>query len=294
MPKVTLYGSSFAGGASGYPLMFENFSDEEKEKIIYLNHNYIKSTKLKNLSKIKPKYFLPYAGFFSTKMERDKKIKKMNKKNSINSYYKFCESSNIKILDVEKKDCFEFKNSNLITKKKEIKLFYKDMNKNNYLKKFKKKYNSLDINYLKTYFCNSNFKDDLLLFLELTDDNFKSIKKNFLIDFSKSKVDFKIISNLNIEKKYKNFKTKKKKLYIKVRKESFLATIYKKQPWEDLLIGFQCKILRQPNKYNAKFWFHFTNKYISEKRVKAKIECNNCEIFMQNVDDDIYTSKSFE
>lgn len=292
-PNVTLYGSSFAGGASGYPLMFENFSDKEKKRIIELNKNFTKSIKLKNINKIKPKYFLPYAGFFSEKMERDKKIKKMNKKNNIENYYEFCERLNIKILNVEKKDCFEFNNSRLIKEKKEIKLFFKDINKNSYLKNFKKEFNSLNINYLKNYFYNSNFKDNLLLFLELTDDNFKSIKKTFLIDFSKPKVEFKVFSNLNFEKMYNNLITKKKKLYIKVRKESFLATIYKKQPWEDLLIGFQCKILRQPNIYNAKFWFHFTNKYISEKRVKAKIECNNCDSIMQTVDNDIYNSKSF-
>ena len=33
-------------------------------------------------------------------------------------------------------------------------------------------------------------------------------------------------------------------------------------PFEDLLIGFQCKIDRVPDYYNVNFWNHFTNVYI--------------------------------
>ena len=40
-------------------------------------------------------------------------------------------------------------------------------------------------------------------------------------------------------------------LILKIRKESFLNTVYNKLPWEDLLIGFQCKVLRNPNVYNV-------------------------------------------
>ena len=32
LPKVNFYGSSFAGGASGYPLMFDNYKVEEQIK----------------------------------------------------------------------------------------------------------------------------------------------------------------------------------------------------------------------------------------------------------------------
>ena len=41
LPKVDLYASSFAGGASGFPLMFENYSIEQKKNIIdkYLEYN---------------------------------------------------------------------------------------------------------------------------------------------------------------------------------------------------------------------------------------------------------------
>ena len=56
-----------------------------------------------------------------------------------------------------------------------------------------------------------------------------------------------------------------------------MNTIYNKEPWEDLSIGFQCKILRFPNEYNVKFWFHFTNNYITEKNIRFSSDCSKCE-----------------
>ena len=88
-----------------------------------------------------------------------------------------------------------------------------------------------------------------------------------------------------------NKKNSNRKLHIKARKESFLYIIYNKLPWEDLLIGFQCKILRSPNIYNTRFWYHFTNVYISKKFVRASLNCDSCKIISQKFDDDMYGNK---
>ena len=37
-----------------------------------------------------------------------------------------------------------------------------------------------------------------------------------------------------------------------------------------------------------KFWHHFTNIYVSEKRVGAKLECNNCVSVIQEIDKEIF------
>ena len=52
-------------------------------------------------------------------------------------------------------------------------------------------------------------------------------------------------------------------LQIKVRKAELLDVVMNGKPWEDLSIGFQCRIYRNPNVYNSEFWFYFTNVYIS-------------------------------
>ena len=98
LPKVNFYGSSFAGGASGYPLMFDNYKLEEQIKISLKDKNFGKKKLYDRLKKISPDYFMPYAGFFSEKLKRDKKILKYNNKNSIDDYLKFCELNTIELL----------------------------------------------------------------------------------------------------------------------------------------------------------------------------------------------------
>ena len=46
LPNVDLFASSFAGGASGFPLMFETIKKEEKRKILIKNKNFIKTNNL--------------------------------------------------------------------------------------------------------------------------------------------------------------------------------------------------------------------------------------------------------
>ena len=101
----------------------------------------------------------------------------------------------------------------------------------------------------------------MILFLSLTDDHFNFSDKNFICDFSKNPP---IIHELNIIDLIKE-KSKKisanRVLFIKAREDSFSYLINNRLPWENLSIGFQCKIDRIPDEYNSDFWYHFTNKY---------------------------------
>ena len=112
-PSVDLYASSFAGGASGYPLMFENFDLKERVNISIKNKNFLKNKKINEIKKIKNVFFLPYAGFFEEKLKRDKLIKKNNQKNSINDYEIFCKKNKIKLLNVQNNDFYKFDGKNL-------------------------------------------------------------------------------------------------------------------------------------------------------------------------------------
>ena len=282
LPKVSLYASSFGGGASGYPIMFENYDINEKLKIIQRSRNFLAIRKKLILKEIKPKYYMPYASFFEERLDRDKNVKKINKKISINDYSDFCKKIKTELLDVKNFDEYFFKSEICIKKNQVKKEFSKDLKDEQYLNFYKKSYSKIDEEYIKDYFLKSKFKDNLLLYLSLSDDTFKNIYTNFLIDFSQDKITFKKISK--IENNELSLINGKKKLYINCRKESFLNTIYNKQPWEDLLIGFQSKIIRFPNIYNLKFWYHFTNKYITKKNVRSFTECQNCEKISQYFD----------
>lgn len=285
-PKVDLYASSFAGGASGYPLMFENYKDADKQKILIKQKNFTKIKKINNLKMIEPKFFLPYAGFFKEKLDRDKNIFKQNKKNSILDYADFCSKNNIKLLNVENEDTFIFEN-NILKNSKNVRIKkYNDLSENEYLKYYKNEFNKFDNNYIKNYFINSKYKDNLILYLVITDDDFKKVGNIYKVDFSNNNIKFTFLRsfNKNILKK----KNKKKILVLKIRKESFLNTIYNKLPWEDLSIGFQCKVYRNPNEYNAKFWHFFTNIYITDINIRLISDCNSCNILANYIDDKIY------
>ena len=92
----------------------------------------------------------------------------------------------------------------------------------------------------------------------LTDDSFLTVKKRFTIDFKHS---IPIVTKNNeiefedYQEGHNNF------LLIKVREHSFYYLMNKRLPWENLTIGFQCRIRRKPDTYNSDFWYHFTNLY---------------------------------
>ncbi len=284
-PKVDFYGGSFAGGASGYPLMFENYEEDAQLKISKKQKIFLRKRKFEQLKLIKPKFFLPYAGFFQEKLTRDKRILKHNAKNKIDDYKKFCETQDIKLLNVEDKDIYTFQGSDLKDSLNIPKKYYKDLNEKDYLNFFKSEYNTINTKFLKDYFINSGYKDNLNLYISLTDDNFNLLGSNYSIDFSKEEIIFNELKTFS-DQKILEEASSNRVLLLKVRKESFLNTIYNKLPWEDLLIGFQCKVMRNPNNYNVQFWYHFTNKYITSKHVRMNTDCNSCmkliEYFDQN------------
>ena len=289
LPKVDLYGSAFAGGAGGYPLMFDNFTKKQKLEIAKKDLRFGKIKKNEMIKNINPSYFLPYAGFFDEKLSRDKEIKKNNIKNKIEDYQKICTKFDTILLNVNNFDEFYFEENKLKTQKKNKSKNYKDIAPKEYLKFYKKNYSNIDENYIKKYFEESKFNDNLVLFISLTNDNFSKSYFDFKVDFSLNKIKYKIVETID-PKKFKN-NNEKKVLYLKCRKESFLNTIYNKQPWEDLSIGFQAKFLRYPNEYNVDFWHHFTNNYITKKNIRFSSKCNSCEVLSTYVDNEMYVNK---
>ncbi len=277
-PKVDLYGSSFAGGASGFPTMFENYSENQKKKIIELDRKFIISKKIRNLKLNSAKYFLPYAGFFQEKLKRDNYVFKMNKKNKISDYEKFYSNKNIQILNVEKNNFFVFKSNNLVSEKKLKKKSFKDATKLQYLNDFKKQNSKIDFRLIENYFLKSGFNDNLILIISLTDDLFKNNSLQFYVVFG-NKINVKKINKISEVIKNKQ----KKILHLKIRKEAFINCIRNGKSWEDLLIGFQVKVSRDPNIFNSEFWHYFSNNYVSKKRVKSLSKCNGCEVITQKL-----------
>ena len=212
----------------------------------------------KNLSKTHAKFFLPYAGFFQEAAKRDVYIKESNLKNSVNDYIEYL---NEEVLDTTCYDEFLFNGANFISSQK-IEREQSCISPENFYKEIFSNY-SLKDSEIKEYFINSNFQDNLILYIELTDDDFSNTKLMFSVNFSKDKPEVKFDDFYWNKIKLENTSTTlNRKLHIKIRQDSFSWVIDNKMPWEDLSIGFQCKIDRSPDIYNVDFWDHFTNNYI--------------------------------
>ena len=252
--KVTLFLSSFAGGASGYPLCHDHHSEQEKFSIIERNKKSIFAIVRKNVRSMNAKYFMPYAGFFKELAVRDEYIKTNNKKNSVVDYEKGLKNQSV--LNVLLNNKFNFVGEKLISTEK-LETTLESKNPEEWISLNIKCEASTDLKIIE-YFKKSNFKKDLTLFLLLTDDNFLNVRKKFTINF-KDSIPL-VIKNNEIE--FEDYKEDNNNLLlIKVREHSFYYLINKRLPWENLSIGFQCRLDRKPDVYNSEFWYHFTNLY---------------------------------
>jgi CMP-N-acetylneuraminate monooxygenase len=159
---------------------------------------------------------------------------------------------------------FKFYGKQLTNKIKDTSARYID---NSYSEFLTRKSNQIsDKEFLKlvfNYFSFSGFKENLVLDLITTCDNFSQYFERFKIDFESNNVEI-LNSNAEINNLEENTLLEDKNyLKLKVRRDELIDVISNRKPWEDLSIGFQCRVYRNPNIYNSRFWFYFTNVYIS-------------------------------
>ena len=266
--------TSFAGGASGFPLIYQNFNNSDKDKILRRNANSIKAGVLDYLNKTRPKYYHPYAGMFDEKANRDSEIKLSNVKNTIESYVPICESKGITLLSPDKRKVYCF-DSDRLTIKEDNSEYLPAENTHVYLKSFRDQ-NPLNLEEILTYMSNSNYHGDQIVNLIPTNDNFDTPDSFIFCDFSQQYFTPKPIEELD-EKHFG-----KRTMTIKIRSEILMMVINNKMPWEDFSIGFQARITRFPNTYESEFWYHFTNKYINDRFFKFNQHCGACKLIDQN------------
>jgi CMP-N-acetylneuraminate monooxygenase len=258
--KITIFARSFSSGDSGHPLSFENIDEYKKSEILARNAAVTRAIVINDINKINSKYFLPYAGFFKESALRDKNILQHNKKNTIEDYENLLKSTDTYCLNVIKNDSYNFYGSELVSSQK-LDRESTSINPENFMHKVFSGIN-IDSDYIQKFFINSDFQDNLIVFFELTDDDFVETSNFFIVDFSSNipTITFKEFKWEIIKSAYRSQTINN--LRIKVRKNSFDWVLKNNLPFEDLLIGFQCKIDRVPDYYNVNFWNHFTNVYI--------------------------------
>lgn len=260
--KINLLCSSFAGGASGFPLCFDLYSEEEKTRIVQRNKASILATNRQTIQRCKPDHFMPYAGFFTERAPRDKYIKAMNKKNTVDDYQTLCKNLNTGLLNVDKENEFVFSGAVLTYREYCRVPVLQEQAVQDYLENVAVEVSSIQRDDICRYFQHSAFYHPLVLEITPCNDEFQPVADAIAIEFDRNVSPQVLIPGTHLQllatEKGKNY------LQIKVRYNELKRVCITGQPWEDLSIGFQCRINRTPDIYNSDFWFHFTNVYIDD------------------------------
>jgi len=279
LPPVTVAFSPFAGGASGYPSRIENFDITEKLRIIEANRAselYLHVDRLLRASL--PKFVIPYAGYF-TELGRDDDVRKINRKNSVHDFQKYVESHPCKSIVINPlvSPAFKLHGESLLCSHAEKQEAYQvdDAYVEKEIKSYTANIPTLTralVEQIGASFLESSFYDDLLVLLLPGDSAFYPLLGGgVLINFSSGGDrgshwfeinDAEFFNDREIVKSIRSsMQLEQVRIEIlRVRGDALLGTLVRGLPLEDLSIGFQIKMFRDPNVYNFRFWDFFTNK----------------------------------
>jgi hypothetical protein len=122
-----------------------------------------------------------------------------------------------------------------------------------------------DLSAVALYFEASGFQDAFELFLMVCDDDFAEAGDGLIINFSGDRPTVRPVPSGHLERRYEDAPedaSLRRKL-IKIRREVLWHVIQNRLPWEEAMIGFQCRFKRKPDFYNHGFWRHFSKVYVA-------------------------------
>lgn len=281
-PSVLL--TSFAGGASGYPLCFEIYSEIQKSKMLVRNRNAMLAGIEQYIEATRPHAYIPYAGYFKEAAPRDRYVKENNKKNdpaTVQEYFRQHMPS-LTVIDPTITDLISWEDGKIAAEssgKSPLMKIDEDFIAH-WIKRIDMP-NGCTTDMIVEYFRRSHFRDDLRVFLVPTDEDFRPADRDgFIIDFRTGFPAVEVAPATEIDTRY--LKDCAEQLSgdphlkrIRVRAGSLYRVIADGLSWEDISIGFQCRIHRSPDVYNSDFWFHFTNVFVGTPAAARTFRLND-------------------
>lgn len=286
LPEVDVLFASFAGGASGYPSRIDNLKDTEKLAIAERNRGNMLGLHLSRLIReTRPKLWVPYAGYF-TVTGRDQDVDQVNLKNNRKRALEFVARRFPGITGIDPIEVGQFKvhgpqllspttlamfsEPSRVTEadnRKEIDAFSRgapEMNAD-YLDRLGRAFVDsafMDNLTLAVVACADDFAPSLEFFLVV---NFSSDARGYALKPLESSAPEMIAAQLR--------KTTDNNIEVmRVREDSLRGVLLRGLPLEDLSIGFQIRMYRDPNVYNFDFWNYFTN--VANLRLNTP-DCNS-------------------
>ncbi|WJW74644.1 MBL fold metallo-hydrolase [Thiohalobacter sp. IOR34] len=266
--NVDLLCTAFAGGSSGFPWCFEHLSLEERVAIGQRFKGAVRGLAAGYVRETRPRAYMPYAGYFTEAASRDSFIRQYNTKNSPDEIRELMSrvAPAMKFIDPRESDSISFDGkAGISTSKVELDPLYRidDDYVQGYIDAEAEGIEHYALEDIRDYFLASGFRDDLLVYVQPSTDDFQPLGDGLRINFSADRPRVEIMSPMDLAEEYRRADSEgPRQLMIRVRRDPLWQVVSKGLPWEDLSIGFQCRVERKPDVYNSDFWFHFTNVYI--------------------------------
>ncbi|KAM4706366.1 cytidine monophosphate-N-acetylneuraminic acid hydroxylase [Rhinophrynus dorsalis] len=260
--NVALMMSDFAGGASGFPMTFSGgkFTEEWKAQFIKTERKKLLNYKAQLVKDLNPRIYCPFAGYFVEAHPSDKYIQETNLKNDAAELNKLIsKTSDVitwtpkpgAILDLGRLLKDPSDRSGIIDPPAGTKIFKDSWDFDTYLNSMSSSFDDDIFHYpswIKEYFKWAGFKGyNLVIRMIETDDNFAPIPKgyNYLVDF--------------LDLSFPTERPSREHPYEEISSRATVMRHVVKQGllWDDLYIGFQTRLQRNPDIYHHQFWNHF-------------------------------------
>jgi len=274
--------TSFAGGASGYPLCFDIYPLAEKRAISQRARHTHMAMVTHYARATTPRVYMPYAGFFEEAAPRDRFIRNNNQKNSIEETLSAVSAASPRTMVINPLETEAITITASEVKPKAIglaRLYAVDTAYvTSYIQRHRIAFPALLPSKIIEFFEGSAFRDDLCLIVIPSGDDFRPLGASVRVDFSHECPRAVELSADEALRLYDDWPSKggKRIECICVRAESLSQVISNRMPFEDLLIGFQCRVKRKPDIYNSDFWYHFSSVYVGQEHLRGSERCDGC------------------
>jgi CMP-N-acetylneuraminate monooxygenase len=247
---VDLLLSSFSRGASGFPVCWgELMSEQAMREWIEKDAANVVRRVCETVKRCAPRAYLPFASFFVEAHPADAELRRRNLKTSAREV---CEAvararPETVTFDPGPGDRIDLADLSL-TRGDPARPPAWDFAR--YLAPVEacRRYEPLDrAAGVLRYFEWSGYRGDLILHVIETDDAFEPCGPAWLIDLSGPRL---LEARPAAPHRY---------LRLKVRGDVFRHTLVHGLPWDEISIGFNARMYREPNAYNRDFWSHFQN-----------------------------------
>jgi CMP-N-acetylneuraminate monooxygenase len=248
--RIDLFMGSFSRGASGFPVCWPELLDRPSiEAWVKKDAAHVVRRVCDTVAKCNPRAFLPIASFFVEAHPADAEIRRVNHKTSAREICEAVRRRNPETLAFEPRpgDCIDLGDLSL-SRGPESRPPAWNFAEHLATVEACRHFAPLDHpDGVLEYFRWSGYRGDLILHLIETNDAFEPCGQTWLIDLAGPRL---LSARPSEPHRY---------LRVSVRADVFRHTLRHGLGWDEISIGFNARMYREPNTYNRDFWSHFQN-----------------------------------